>query len=242
MVVDPQRKKPVGKRALKSNIESSFSDNIGRLAKMIAKGKRNEDETRRWVIDILKQGLGYADEEIETECFALGKRVDIALVDKQKIIAVIECKAVNVAIKQTAVNQVANYATSLGVEWAVVTNAQSWSLYHVEQDKNSSPEIIEVFNVELLDEDGISKYDICNLYFLTKKSILSGETEAAFHYSRITEQNYIVDAIFSDAVLKSLTKEIIRRYKKDFCVDMGEISVEDVKDLLEIYLDPLRDE
>ena len=72
--------KAPGKRALKSSINKGFSDNIGRLAKMISKGTRNEDETRRWIIDVLKQGFGYTDDDIETEYKALGQRVDLSLI------------------------------------------------------------------------------------------------------------------------------------------------------------------
>lgn len=231
----------LGKRILKANIENGFSDNIGRLAKMIAKGKRNEDETRRWIIDILKQGLCYTDDEIETEYLALGKKVDIALLDKKKVFAVIECKAANVAINQSAINQIANYATSLGVEWAIVTNAQCWALYHVGQEKNKNPQITEVFYVELLDEDGISKDDISSLYLLTKKAFLSGETENAFHTSRIIEPSYLVDTILSDSVIKNIEKELIKKYKRDYYIEFECIDHALIKELLDTYLDPLRD-
>lgn len=231
--------KSLGKRALKANIEKGFSDNIGRLAKMISKGKRNEDETRRWIIDILKQCLGYTDDEIETECRALGQRVDIALLENEEVFAVIECKSANIAIKQTAIDQATNYATSLGVEWAIVTNGQSWSLYHVEQQKSGIPEIIEVFFVELLDEDGVSKDDINSLYLLTKKSFLSGETETAFHLSRISEPSYIWDTVLSDNVVKAIIREVIKKYKKDYGIELEGIKEDYIKELLEIYIEPL---
>ncbi len=144
----------------KASIGKGFKDNIGRLAKTISKGKQNEDETRRWVIDVLKEGLGYTEDDIETECSVLGKRADIVLMDGGTVLAVIECKAANVQIKQSAINQAANYALALGSEWAVTTNGQAWGLYHVEQGKNKSPEIVELFFIELLDEDGISKEDM----------------------------------------------------------------------------------
>ena len=158
-------KKPI-KKVSKMTIGKGFKDNIGRLAKTISKGKRNEDETRRWIIDVLKEGLGYTEDDIETECTVLGKRADIVLMNGKQILAVIECKSANVQIKQTAINQAANYAIALGTEWAIATNGQSWGLYHVEQGKNNSPEIVELFSIELLDEDGISKDDISSLAML----------------------------------------------------------------------------
>lgn len=242
MKTAPEKVKPLGKRALKSNIGKGFTDNIGRLAKMISKGKRNEDETRRWVIDILKQGFGYTDDDIETECRALGQRVDIALVDNEKIFAVIECKAVNVEIKQNAINQAANYATSLGVDWAIVTNGQMWSLYHVGAGKKNLPDVFEVFTVELLDEDGISKDDITLLYLLTKKSLLSGETEDFFFETRLYDENNILKAILSDSVAKAVTKELIKNYKNEHGIEFEGVEVEHIKELLKLHLEDLIEE
>lgn len=231
--------KALGKKALKSNIEKGFSDNIGRLAKMISKGKRNEDETRRWIIDILKQAFGYIDDDIETEFRALGQKVDIALVEDGEVFAVIECKAASIDIKQAAIDQATNYATSLGAEWAIVTNGQTWGLYHVALERNSAPEIIEVFYVELLDEDGISKDDINSLYLLTKKSFLSGGTEDAFHNARITDPTYFLNTILSENIAKAIAKELTRQYKKDYGIEFDNIDSQLVKDLLEMYLAPL---
>ena len=234
--------KAPGKRALKSRINKGLSDNIGRLAKMISKGTRNEDETRRWIIDVLKQGFGYTDDDIETEYKALGQRVDIVLMENGSVFAVIECKAVNIDIKQRAINQAANYATSLGAEWAIVTNGQAWGLYHVATENCNTPEIIEVFFVELLDEDGISKDDVELLYLITKKAFFSGETEGAYHDARIYNEKYLLDTLFSDSVTKAVAKELAKRYKKDCGVVFEDIDPAYIKELLEMYLEPLLEE
>lgn len=231
------------KRISKAQIAKGFSDNIGRLAKTISKGRRNEDETRRWVIDVLKDGLGYSEDDIETECAILGKRVDIALSHNDKIFAVIECKAANVSLKQTAINQAANYALALGAEWAITTNGQAWGLYHVEQAKASEPEIIEVFYIELLDEDGISKEDVDMLSLLTKKSILSGDTDENFNLMRILQPKNLYNAILSDSSINTICKELLKQYKKRYKIEFedGVLNKEDVKEIIESYLQDMLD-
>ncbi|WP_172452483.1 hypothetical protein [Chromatium okenii] len=72
-------KKPLAKRTVMKAISDGLLVHIERLAKMVAKGNRNEEETRRWVVDVLRTAFGYVDDQIETEMKALGKRVDIAI-------------------------------------------------------------------------------------------------------------------------------------------------------------------
>lgn len=89
-------KKFLGKRTVLKTINQELLNHIERLAKMVAKGNRNEEETRRWVVDVLRTAFGYTDDQIETEMKALGKRVDIAIKLKEKVLLVIECKASNI--------------------------------------------------------------------------------------------------------------------------------------------------
>ncbi len=235
-------KKTAPRKISNATIGKGFKDNIGRLAKTISKGKRNEDETRRWIIDVLKDALGYTEDDIETECAVLGKKADIVLMDGKDVLLVIECKSANIQIKQAAINQAANYALALSCEWAVVTNGQAWNLYHVEHGENNSPEIIELFSIELLDEDGVSKDDIDCLSLLTKKSILSGSTDEWFHNSRIVEPNRLYRAILSKPVINAITKELIKDYKKDYNVVFESLDDDYIKELISIWIESMNDE
>lgn len=219
------------------NLNSSFSDRISKLAKMIAKGNRNEEETRRWVIDILKNGFGYSDDAIETEVKTLGQRVDIVIKSVNQIILVIECKAANIKINQSAINQAANYATSLGADWALVTNGQCWQLYHVEAVKGSDPEIVEVFDVQLFDEDGLSKNDIQDLYLISEKSLLNGDTDIAYHYANIQSPEFIASCLLSENVINSVSKEILKQYKNVYGVKFDEIDKKYLHNMIKILLD-----
>jgi len=213
-------RKMTGKKGIKKNIGQGLVDHIDKLAKMIAKGNRNEEETRRWVIDVLVDAFGYHPDQLETEMKALGKRVDIAITSKGKVLMVIECKASNVELKQAAVNQAANYATSLGAEWAAVTNGRAWKLYHVNPKSGAEADLVEILDVGLLDDDGISKDDIDALFMMTEQSLVSGDTMKEFHFNNCTSEERIINALISTPLLKALHDEIVNSYRLEFGVDV----------------------
>lgn len=236
------KKKAAPRKISNTTIGKGFKDNIGRLAKTISKGKRNEDETRRWIIDILKDALGYTEDDIETECAVLGKKADIVLMDGKDVLFVIECKSANIQIKQSAINQACNYALALNCEWAVVTNGQAWGLYHVEHGVNNSPEIIELFSIELLDDDGVSKNDITCLSLLTKKSILDGATEEWFHYVRLYNAKSFYNAIMSKSAISAISKELQKQYDKKYGILFDDITNDDIKEELETWIGYMNDD
>jgi len=210
-----KRNKPLGKRTVMKSISEGLMSHIERLAKMVAKGSRNEEETRRWVVDVLRTGFGYTDDQIETEMKALGKRVDIAIKIKDKVMLVIECKASSINLNDSATRQAANYAAALGSEWAAVTNGQRWSLYHVSPRQGEEPEITEIFDVELLNEDGISKDDVDSLYLLTEKALIDGEGLSMLHHMRCTSEERILNAVLSEPVINLICEEMQKSYEKE---------------------------
>jgi predicted type IV restriction endonuclease len=210
--------KNIKRRNSFKKIDKGFKSQIGRIASLVASGKRNEEETRRWCIDVLKTAMGYKDSEIETESKVLGQRVDIALKNNGKVFLVIECKAATVKLNQAAINQAATYAVGLGAEWAVVTNGHNWMLYHVSPTKGIEPDVIEIFNVSILDEDGISEDDAYYLYLLTSESIFSGETKQAFHDINCLSYANIQAAINNKDVLNLICKNMEANYRKNMGV------------------------
>ena len=230
------RKRAPSQSAIKKNISKGLLEHIDRLAKQVAKGNRNEEETRRWVVDVLRSAFGYTDDQLETEMKALGKRVDIAVKIGDKVLMVIECKASNVKINNAAIHQATNYAATLGAEWALVTNGQVWDLYHVSPNKGKEPTVSDVFIVEILDDDGISKDDIEYLYLLTEKALTSGETLKTMHNMRASSIERILNTIFTEKILKSISNDLISSYKKETGVIAENISPELIQEMLSIYL------
>lgn len=224
------------KTAIKKAVGQGLLDSIDRLAKQVAKGNRNEEETRRWVVDVLRSAFGYKDDQLETEMKVLGKRVDIAIKVKEKVLMVIECKASNLKLTNAAKHQAANYAATLGSEWALVTNGQRWQLYYVTPQKGSEPIIVDVLDVELLDDDGISKDDIEMLYLLTEKALTSGETLETFHFMNATSLENILKSIMSKEALTVISNNLIKSYQEKNGVTIDGITPDFLGDYLNIYL------
>lgn len=231
------RKRAPSQSAIKKNISQGLINHIERLAKQVAKGNRNEEETRRWIIDVLRSAFGYKDDQLETEMKVLGKRVDIAVKSGDKVLMVIECKASNVKLNKAAVNQATSYAIALGAEWALVTNGQVWDMYHVSPNKGAEPDISDVFIVEILDDDGISKSDIDCLYLLTEKALSSGETLKTMHWMKASSIENILNTIFTDKMLKAISSHATSNYKKEYGVEVEGVTPDLIQEMLCIYFD-----
>lgn len=221
------------KKSKIKKIGKEFQQQVGRIALQLSKGGRNEEEARRWCVDLLKSpSMGYKEEDIETEARVLGKRVDIALKDDGKIFMVIECKAATVNINGSAINQAASYAVALGAEWAVVTNGHNWCLYHVSPTKGVEPDITEMFDIFILDEDGVSESDAHSLYLLTKAAVASGETKKLFHELNCTSIDRMKSAMMSADVVSLIKRKLEDGYRENMGVSVS-IDDQDIADLIE---------
>lgn len=224
----------INKKTIVNKIGKEFSNEISRISKLVSKRSQKEEETRRWCVDLLKSAMGYSDNEIDTELSVLGKRVDIALHKNDEVFMVIECKAANVNITNAAVNQASVYAMALGAEWAVVTNGHNWKLYRVTATKGVEPDLLELFDIYLLDDDGVSNEDSNYLYFLTKQAINSGETRKFFHEENAYTIDKIANSIIKDDVLILIKESLEKDYKSAFGVSVS-IPKDKLRDVLEAY-------
>ncbi len=207
----------ISKKSRLNKINKEFATQIGRIATQIAKGKRNEEETRRWCVDLLRSAMGYKDSEIETELSVLGQRVDIALKKGNHVFMVIECKAATMKLNNAAICQAANYAVALGADWAVVTNGHTWMLFHVAPVRGGEPDVVMVFDVSILDDDGLSKADVGYLYLLTKEAVSAGETMMGFHEANCITAERFKKALYCDEAVSA----IVRRLESDYRTAMG---------------------
>ena len=229
---------PFGKKARLKKLQTKFASQITRIAGQIAKGNRNEEETRRWCVDMIRGTMGYGDHDIETECTILGKRIDIALKINGNIEVIIECKAAGINLNQAAVNQAANYATSCGVEFIVVTNGHNWQMHHVSiPQKGGDPIIQQLFDVYLLDSDGVSADDAYLLYLLSKDSIKSEETMSFYHEVNSLSSIFFLKALRDKEVLMAIAKSHRKIYQQEMSYDVGaeiegaELFVSEVEDI-----------
>jgi hypothetical protein len=112
----------------------------------------NESDTSNIVNDILGDVLGYDKFfDVTTEYKIRGQYADYGIRIKDKIHAFIEVKAINIALNQNHLFQVASYAVHEGVDWAILTNGNVWQLYRIEDSKPVTSSLVA--SVDLFDSN-----------------------------------------------------------------------------------------
>ncbi|MFO0792036.1 MAG: type I restriction enzyme HsdR N-terminal domain-containing protein [Pirellulales bacterium] len=176
-------KAEVRKEAYKQ-IRKGFGPCMKQLQAMAECDSLSEERIRLWCVDVLRTALGYRDVDLDYELSAANKKIDIAVKHDDDVIMIIECKKRD-RLKESDRQQALNYAMSRSAEWAVVTNGRSWELLRVIPIKGQNPQAITVFSISLLDEDGLSNYDVERMYLLTKKALLRGEPKWSFIWRNV---------------------------------------------------------
>jgi predicted type IV restriction endonuclease len=174
----------------------------------------SENDVRHWCMKALETVLGYESSDIKTEVDALGGKIDIALMQGDRVFLFIECKGIKSNLNRNVKNQAAGYATSCQAEWIVLTNARNWKLYRIIPQDGKNPHFIEIFDVALLDEDGVSELDAENLYLLTARAVFGGDLEKMSHLIACTSKKQLFKAMESERVIKALRLEMASMYKE----------------------------
>ena len=203
------------RKAHYKHIREEFRPFLRRLKAIAGADGSSEEEVRRWCVDVLRTVLGYDDADLDTEMSAIGQKIDIAIKHDGKVILIVECKNVRHKLPNSARDQAVVYAANKSADWAVVTNGQGWGLYRVIPVKGHDPRVVEVFNISLLDDDGLSDWDVERMYLLTKRSILRGETEKEFHLVQCLDNQRMLLALSSKRVIRSTRRALMQSYKKE---------------------------
>jgi predicted Zn finger-like uncharacterized protein len=210
----------------------------GRLKEIAQASSSSEEQVRIWCVDALKTALGFNYTQIDTELKALNGRVDIAIKNGDAVQMVIECKNIKAKLNNSVRDQAGAYAATLSAPWAVVTNGEIWKLYRVTPQPGKPPSVDKVFDVALLDEDGVSESDAENLYLLSHRALSSGDTENGAHKALSTSPQKVYDALFSERVLDAVRLELTQSYKSETNQNV-KITNEEAKEAMRGLFTPL---
>ncbi len=136
----------------------------------------NESDTSNIINDILGDVLGYDKFfDVTTEYKIKGQYADYGIRINNKIYAFIEVKAINIALNQNHLFQVASYAVHEGVDWAILTNGNVWQLYRIEDTKPIKLSLVT--SIDLFDKE--QRFPaLCNIFAVFhKRSLVSGYVE-----------------------------------------------------------------
>jgi hypothetical protein len=109
-------------------------------------------------------------------------------------------------------------------------------MFHVIPERGAEPTIDMIFDVQVLDEDGLSSEDVNNLYLITKKAILSGETKQAWHEGNIVSADSLRDVISTPEVISIVAGKLESKYKEEHGVSI-KADHELVREILQMAID-----
>jgi len=211
--------------AVPNKVAERFVAGIKRFQPIVASAKSrdvNESDTVTIIKDILSEVFGYDKyAEITSEHLIRGTFCDLALKLDGELRLLIEAKAIGLELKETYVKQAVDYAANQGVDWVVLTNAETWRVYRISFTKPINQELVLEFNFSGLNSRKNSDLDM--LYLLSKES-WSKSLLGEYHTQRQALSRFLVGAIIlSDPVLEVLRREL-RRISPGVKIETEEIS------------------
>ena len=177
-----------------------------------------EADTRHLVTDILVDLLGYDKYENLTAEFAVkGDFADYGLrIDKQ-LEAFVEVKRISTVLSAKHLRQVESYALKEGVQWAFLTNAQVWQVYHVTPIQGSQSEVTLIFEVDILDDSVKSSVKTDLLFLISKEGLSKGRLSEYLNAQNAISPKTLKPILISEDVLAAIRKEVKKKTK--FTVD-----------------------
>jgi hypothetical protein len=208
-----------------TKISERFIAGIKKFQPIVASAKSrdvNESDTVTIIKDLLSEIFGYDKyAEITSEHVIKGTYCDLALKLDGELRLLIEAKAIGLELKEAHVKQAVDYAANQGVDWVILTNAETWRVYRISFTKPIDQELVLEFNFSGLSSRKNSDLDI--LYLLSKES-WSKSLLGEYHTQRQALSRFVIGAIMlSDPVLEVLRREL-RRISPGVKIETEEIS------------------
>jgi len=181
----------------------------------------NESDTVTIITDMLEQLFGYDKySEITSEHVIRGTYCDLAVRMEDKIILLIEVKAIGLSLKDSHIKQAIDYAANQGTEWVVLTNGEEWNIYKVKFSKPIDHELVLNFN--MLNISSKAADDIENLSTLCKEGLKRNKLEELYTTKEAINKFTIGAVLQTDAVVSVIRREL-KRLSKDIKFGEDEI-------------------
>jgi len=215
----------------KSRIHSSLRS-LAKTSSLLKKRDAKEADTRLLVDDILVNALGYDKFEDLTAEFAVKNDLaDYGIRVEKQLKAFVEVKRILQELSSKHLSQVESYALKEGVEWAILTNAQVWQVYHVEPVKGKQSEVTLVFEVDILDENTKASTKTDLLFLISKEGLSKGRLDEFVSAQNAVSSKTLKPILLSEDVLSTVRRVVKRKTKQN--VDPKDLK-QAIKKILEI--------
>jgi hypothetical protein len=212
------------------NIPAKFAKRVNEGLKkyqgvitQIKKKDANESDTVTVITDILQDIFGYDKySDITSEYAIRGTYCDLAILDAhRKIGFLIEVKAISVALTDNHIKQALDYGANAGVNWVLLTNAETWMLYKIKFGKPIDKELVSEFNLLTLNPK-VDK-ELETLFVISKdgqdKSIIED------FYSNIQVKNkFIIGCLLNSPEVYALIRRTMKKLFDDVKISEQEIA------------------
>lgn len=182
----------------------------------------NESDTVLILTDILSDVFGYDKySQITSELAIRSTYCDLAIKVDNKVVVLLEAKAIGHDLKDQHVKQAIDYAANKGVEWAVLSNGVHWRIYRVIFGRPVDMEVLADFQFLQLDPKDEAHLQL--LYLLTFEGWAKSAI-ADYQAQREALSRFCLGAlILSEPILTSLRREL-RRISPDVKIELEDIS------------------
>jgi predicted type IV restriction endonuclease len=173
-----------------------------------------EADTRHLVTDFLVDVLGFDKyENLTAEFNVKGDWADYGIrIDKQ-LFAFVEVKRITQRLSITHLRQVESYSLKEGVQWAILTNAQVWQVYHVQPVKGQQSEVTLIFEVDVLDDTKRPGYKSDLLFLISREAMSKGLLEEFRSAQNAISPKTLRPILLSDEVIAAIRKEVRKKTK-----------------------------
>jgi len=221
--------------SIPKKVTERIASGLKRLVPIILQQKTrdvSEADTVTLVKDVLSEVFGYDKySELTGELAIRGTYCDLAIRLDEKVVMLIEVKAIGITLNDRHLKQAVDYAANQGVEWIILTNAVNWRLYHVLFSKPIDKQLIA--EVDITASDIKQDHDLELLYLMSRDGYKKGapielrdkqDATSRFLLAAVLLNNEsvlgvfrrelrrVVDVLVSDEdIIRVLSEEVIKR-------------------------------
>jgi hypothetical protein len=173
----------------------------------------SEADTVTIVKDVFAEVLGYDKySELTSEHCIRGTYCDLAVKINEKLIQLVEVKAIGTALEDRHVKQVVDYAANEGIEWVMLTNGAIWRLYQVIFAKPIDKRLL--MEIDLTTIEPRKQDDLERISVFTREGFVKGEQVELRDRQDATNRFTLAALLLSnDSVIAAIRRELRRLVK-----------------------------
>lgn len=211
--------------AVPNRVRERVSTGLRRMVPVINQQRArdvSEADTVTLVKDVLNEVFGYDKyAELTSEHSIRGTYCDLAVRLADKLVQLIEVKAVGTDLDDRHVRQAVDYASNQGIEWVILTNGAVWRLYQVIFAKPIDKRLL--CELDITSTDPRKEDCVECLYLFTKEGFTKG-AHIELRDRQDATSRYLLAALLlhNDSVINAIRRELRRIV--DVLVDDDEIA------------------